>query len=357
MTRLALLLCATALPACSPEPAGNQTAAAPDASATFAPTEVAARPAAHAAKPVVPRPGALKTFGDWTVGCDNTLRCELRSLAPETGEPPDVTIAIARAAGPDARSEITLDGYEDAELDLAADGRRLTGTDTGSPDRAVAAMANARTLTAMIGDRTVASISLKGASAALRYVDAVQGRAGTVTALVARGLKPANRVPAPPAAPTIVALTPGRSAAPPTAAQLADMRRIAGCEAAADLEPPQAHALGGGKTLVLLPCSAGAYNALSAVFVIEAGKVAPVRADAPVGFDPDGKGIPTVVNGDFKDGLLSSYAKARGLGDCGVAQQFVWDGNRLRLTEQRQMGECRGNTDYIRTWTAAVVRR
>lgn len=358
MTRLALLLCAVALPACSSEPSHNQTAAIPAAPATFAPTEIAATPARSPDRATPPNPGELKTFGDWAVGCDNLLTCQLRSLGPESGMPGDTTMAIARDAGPSGKIALSLDGAENA--DLAVDGRR-----TATPAQTLAAMANARVLTALAGGKAVATVSLKGASAALRYVDAVQGRVGTVTALVARGLRPARAVPAPPAAPTIVALAPNGTAATPTPAQLATMRRTAQCDtealAAGTLGEPEAHALGGGKTLVLVPCSSGAYNLLSTMFVLDATGVTPVRADAPVGFAETGAdqstAIPTVVNGDWKDGVLTSFAKGRGIGDCGVIQSLVWDGARLRLSEQRAMGECRGNANYITTWRAKVVRR
>ena len=64
----------------------------------------------------------------------------------------------------------------------------------------------------------------------------------------------------------------------------------------------------------------------------------------------------SIVNGAVDGGLVTSYAKGRGLGDCGVTQGFVWDGHRLRLVEQRAMGECRGNPDYLTVWRATVVR-
>ena len=50
-------------------------------------------------------------------------------------------------------------------------------------------------------------------------------------------------------------------------------------------------------------------------------------------------------------------SKGRGLGDCGSQQQFAWDGARLRLVDQRDMGECRQVTSFIPTWRAQVVVR
>jgi len=47
--------------------------------------------ALHAATPVaavpVPKPGTLQTYGDWTLGCDNVLHCETRSLLAAMPEP------------------------------------------------------------------------------------------------------------------------------------------------------------------------------------------------------------------------------------------------------------------------------
>jgi hypothetical protein len=122
---------------------------------------------------------------------------------------------------------------------------------------------------------------------------------------------------------------------------------------------PEAYRLGDGATLVLVPCSRGAYNLSSALFVIEDGKAMPAKIDAPSGFTEIGAtvDIPEVVNGSVENGVLTSYAKARGLGDCGVQQDFVWDGTMLRLAQQAEMGECRGNPNLLTTWRTRVVRR
>jgi hypothetical protein len=220
-------------------------------------------------------------------------------------------------------------------------------------------MANGRALDIRdAGGKTLATLSLKGASAALRYVDAKQSRASTATALVARGDKPASSVPARPSVPQIVAITPTGQPFAPNATMIADMKRQAQCDDSAHGDA-EFHALGGGATLVLLPCSAGAYNLISAVFVVRDGKATPAKMDAPAGFTEDGKpdAVPMPVNPDFSNGVLSSFAEGRGLGDCGDRQDFVWDGSRFRLSHEESMGECRGNPNYITTWSASVSRR
>lgn len=343
MTRL-ILCAAAALAACSSEPQRNEGASAPR------PTRPAGVERLRDTG-ALPRPGKVKVFGDWAVGCDNTRRCELRSLAAENEPPGGVTVAIAREAGPAGRLDVKVEGDDDT-LATSVDGQPARTT-----AEIVAAMAKGRVLAARAAGKAAATVSLRGVSAALRYTDAVQGRAGTATALVAKGLKPASAVPAPAPAPTIVALVPGGTPATVTPEQLAAMRRAAACEEG-QRDAPELHALGGGRTLVLLPCSAGAYNLSQALFVLDGKGFAPAQADAPVGFTGEEKmPVPAVVNGRWDKGVLTSYAKGRGLGDCGVAQELVWDGTRLRLSEQREMGECRGNIDYITTWRADVVRR
>ncbi|MDP1028000.1 DUF1176 domain-containing protein [Sphingomonas sp. KR1UV-12] len=345
---------------------------APDnaASPTPSPTPVASpTPAAAADVPV--RPGALKTFGDWAVGCDNTHLCTMASLGPDGGLFPEVTMAILRQPGPAGGFDLSFDvpgeGRPTTPVAVSVDGKRLPlATLNGAAAQAVVrALANGTTLAVLeAGDRQRAVISLAGASAALRYIDAQQGRAGTVTAVVATGAQPADTVPEATAAPVVRAPVATGIAATPTATQLARMRQVAGCEddrmADSDIWKPETHPLGGGATLVLLPCSAGAYNLSSTLFVMKDGKVAPARVDAPTGFGPTPAAgtdrLESVVNGTWKDGELTSYAKGRGLGDCGVSQTLVWDGTRLRLTDQAEMGECRGNPNYITTWRTQVVR-
>ena len=94
---------------------------------------------------------------------------------------------------------------------------------------------------------------------------------------------------------------------------------------------------------------------MSAAFVIgDDGTLRPATFDASTGIDPEAGGVPQLVNAGFGEGLLSSHAKGRGIGDCGVSQSFAWDGTRFRLVEQSEMTECRGSTRLIPTWRAEL---
>lgn len=165
---------------------------------------------AFAAAAVSPQPGELKTFKDWIVGCDNGRACQAVGLLADGGAE-GATIVVQRDAGPDTVPKIavisdakavglTINGARSAfKLIPNADGFQLSRDD---------AMAFATTLTKAdrlalvdIGGKPLATISLAGASAALRYIDDKQKRVGTMTAMVAKG--PAQAVPVAPALPVV----------------------------------------------------------------------------------------------------------------------------------------------------------
>ena len=126
-----------------------------------------------------------------------------------------------------------------------------------------------------------------------------------------------------------------------------------------------AYSLGSGpdgpQALVLLNCGSGAYNFSSGIYTGQRngkGKwtFEPAKFDyGAAGFSEDSK-IPLLVNAgwDAATQTISSYAKGRGIGDCGSSENFVWDGNMFRLIGATVMGECRGSLDWIPVWRAEV---
>lgn len=341
------------LPACNPATPTPEPTPSPVASPA---------PLTDTATP--PKPLPLKTFGDWAAGCDNGATCQAGSLVPDDSEPPALTLSIERAAGPAGSVTIRLRGQAPAlPLTLAVDGEAVarggTAQDdwtelTGEPALALTRkLATGRTITiADATGKTVAILPLTGAAAALRWIDAQQGRDGTTGALVALGKRPDAR-PAP-ALPVVLAPAIRGEAALLDPLLITRMRETAKCDAD-DLPDVTTKPLGNGRTLAIMPCTAGAYNLLSALFVIERGEAIPATFDAPPAGDaPDEQTL--VFNAGFADGILTTDARGRGLGDCGTTQRYAWDGKRFRLIEQRQMDECRGNIDYIRTWAVRLIR-
>lgn len=328
-----------------------------------------------------PQPGAVKTFKDWTVGCDNARACHATSLLPAVGEWEDAfAMRVERGGEPGARPDIGLiddrgEGKARAAV-LVADGRRLAARlvagksdqtiDPAGVDAVVAALRSAARLEVQDSEGSkLGTISVAGASAALLYIDDMQKRVGTVTALARPGSKSASAVPAPPPLPRV------RSAAAPAArpikvddARIVALRKQAQC-IPDDKEFPgydvEQEPLDPGHTLILLGCGAGAYNYSSVPYIATRGANGiDIRlAVFDVKASWEGDGPPMLVNAGWanEEGLLTTFAKGRGIGDCGVGSDYAWDGTRFRLVHQIEMRECRGSMDYITTWRAMVVKR
>ncbi len=310
-------------------------------------------------------PPAPRTFTDWFVGCDNGRSCQADGLSPEN-DPDGLTMAIIRAGAANAGLEIRINSGGLAVAALAADGRKLSisplGRDNGAFIRPqdAAAFIEALRPAGRLGlldarGAEIGYVSLRGFNAALLYMDEQQRRLGTVTALVRKGA--AATVPPPPALPNIV--LPPRSAAHPrrlSQAEIGKRVKALKCDVPASAATDSDHIrLDAHTTLVLFACERFAYNFASyALLIDEAGKVRDASFDESPG-EGEGNGN-RLVNPSWDPNArrLSVLDKGRGLGDCGVAQNYVWDGTRFRMVYEALMYSCRGNTDFIPTWRATV---
>ncbi|HEY0149391.1 MAG TPA: DUF1176 domain-containing protein [Allosphingosinicella sp.] len=328
-----------------------------------------------AAAVAVPKPGELKTFSDWTVGCDNLRACHAVALVPEDKWEGAVTMSVRR--GPEANAPVGIHFFPSDDIKataLRAYGQplpvRLKETDEGleaAPEDMGGLLSSIRGADKieLLGQdgAVVGTVSLSGSSAALLYMDEQQKRLGTETALVRPGTRPASAVPPPPELPVIKAgPAPTGAAVKVSDARMKTIRRQAKCEIDEVGGPieNEVYPLGPGQALLLLACGSGAYN-VSYVPHLLTQQGSNVRAVyAPFDVKPEwwDDEKPVLVNADW-DGerrLLGSFSKGRGLGDCGEARTYAWDGARFRLVEQSEMGECRGSVDYITTWRAEVRR-
>lgn len=306
-----------------------------------------------------PQPTTLETFRDWIVGCDNGRACQAVALMSES-DLEGTTLVVTRAASANAVPEITVT-VPDKGRALGVGKRRIAFSANG----AVAAKDVPAVLDALRRDPSlpvldaagtqISAVSLSGASAALLYMDDRQQRVGTASALIRKGAL--TTVPPAPALPVI--LRPAVSHLPPrTISQAEALKQFGdlGCEIDRESLEPDAVRLDAGHSLALVmqPCGNGAYNYFGiALIVDEAGRITPATFDSSPGMGGDSHSL---VNPSWNEGkrLLDTYAKGRGLGDCGVTSSFAWDGQRFRLAAQAEMGECRGSVDYIPTWRTNV---
>lgn len=345
-------------------------------------TAIFATIATAVAVPAAP-PGEIVSFNDWTVGCDNGGICRAVSLVPEelgtTFDDLHGPVSIIRTADSDDILRIRATVHTD-DIDryrMLVDGRLV---DTGpivqgdypieivgqDAKKVVEAIISGKQLVLQGPDnKTISEISLAGSSAALRYIDQQQGRAGTKSALVAKGSR--AFLPAQPDIPTIMV---DRWDAADMEPEIADIVALAEQSRCRDdrfgVVEDQIYPLGKRgdryRALVLISCGAGAYNFSSAPYIgeyVEEEDTGGGWTFAPAKFDRQpswgGEGAdPLLVNAgwDEQDQTLSSYGKGRGLGDCGKAENYIWDGDMFRLIEASAMTECRGAHEWITIWRA-----
>lgn len=324
-----------------------------------------------------PVPREAHLFDDWVVACDNGRRCQAVAVHPESQDfTANGIMAIERGPEPEAPIRFRL-----AEVDgtparltlydqpLAVRLERVDGDVLIEPEnlRSFLDETGYADLIALqdAAGTAIGQVSLKGMRSAMLYMDEVQGRLHTSTALIRTGRRPASEVLAPPPVPAVRLAPPPRE--PPLAipaARIARLRRDNGC-AIDDVGGPdevETAALGGGRTLVLIACGTGAYNVTNVPF-IAARQAREIRIE-PAPFDVAlddievAEGHRMLVNAEWDSATmtLSEFSKGRGFGDCGSRSRYGWDGSRFRLLAREEMPECRGSYIYVTTWRAEVVR-
>lgn len=325
-------------------------------------------PFALAALLIAPVPEAAQ-FGDWIVACDNGHHCEALAAADYDHQERGWAAYVTRAASPDARPRVSLSPIFGIKIEAARielDGRPTSyridaqGQLVGDPTAFLVALARARTGSLIdTTGRTFGILPAAGASAALRWIDDRQGRAGTVTALIATGSLPASRVPPAPALPRIVHAPPS-DAAPRalTATDRAAIMQFGDCDP--DAGEVETFRLDAGHTLALIGCWRGAYQGSSVVVVIdELGRWQPAPLEQPEPVPADAEAFwPYLVTEAYyqpPDRLLRGYAKYRGLADGGTSASWSWDGTIFRLASYHELDQCRGGPPgtFLSRWQTA----
>jgi hypothetical protein len=311
---------------------------------------IAAATAAAALLP--PRP--LRDFGDWTVGCDNGGVCQAVALRPEDvgGDegPPFWTLSAKRAAS-GARPEIEVEAvFEEVALasHLLVDGKATPfGFDdsgalvAGDPRLLLRTVAQARQVAFRdAAGKIVGRLSAKGATAALLWMSERQGSAG-------RAPPPLPRIAPPPP-----------SARPPhmlSARDIATIRKRYGCGRVAS-EAVQAYRLDAGNSLAIVPCMLHAYQSSSIVVVVpSAGRWRPALLEKKFASENPDDTPEWMTEPEYHpaDRSLWTYYKGRGLGDCGGAEGYVWEGRQFRLAFLNAMNRCGGSRARITLWRTA----
>lgn len=313
---------------------------------------------------------SVRLFTDWQTACDNLRSCSAIGMGPVDGDGVGF-IDLRRSGARDADTQVSLAftfETEEQELPLeitfdppggeavfARDAKAVIGRDgllrmelpKDKLTAFIAALRRAEFLRVRrMYDASTTVISLKGAIAALRWIDEQQQRAGGITALIARGDRPAGAIAATPSLPVI-----GRS--PFQVRQIVGKapenvvaQRKAACpDLSEDAEGDEiGYQITPDNVLWQMPCNRAAYNFSSIYFLqTRAGPPRLVQFEKPEG-GALVRNMTEIVNGEFieDDRSIFFFAKGRGLGDCGVRGAYLWDGRAFMLTNWQEMTACRG---------------
>jgi hypothetical protein len=312
-------------------------------------------------------PAASKSVKDWDAVCDNTGACNAFGYTPDDGTTP-AFIKLTRSAGADAAPVIEImfddgDTQPDQTWTLGVDGKAVTGVgqlrakggDSGArakltPAQAAALIDAIRTgqhLQLLKAGHALADISLAGSAGVLLWIDADQGRAGGVTAMVGKGTAPASAVPPPVAPPVVVAAAQISQAGLPTLAPPGLIKGNRDCDMQFNPAPTPddiVARLAPGVVLWGPECDMAAYNEVSVFFLGDehGGHIQPLKLPDYAGAVDAANGGAELVNAGFdpKTQTLSAFDKGRGIGDCGSSASWVWDGKAFQLLSETLMSNC-----------------
>lgn len=310
--------------------------------------------------------GQADLYGKWWSVCDNGRVCRTLGTGGTGGAA--LTVIVSRDPGAAAPVRVSLvtdpprDPAQAAPWRVLIDGEaaisvRPTLKDgvlraelSGGPAAALAArLAAGRTLR-VEGAGADTSLSLKGAPAALRQIDEIQGRVGGVTALVATG--PATAAPPAPPLPVVEVGRISRQLTTPMPMPSRSGKQLRRCERAfgePDRKPRgEAYGLSGEAILWLAPCGAGKAGVV--VLISDSrGRHARPALDS---------GVQASARLDPQSGRLITFEPRDGLPDCGRLTEWAWTGQAFAKIREREMAECVGlPVDLWPDSFRAVVRR
>lgn len=286
---------------------------------------------------------------EWDLICDNTLTCRAVGYSASDAEP-GATVLITREAGPSTpvTNRVMLADY-DGEIASSNPGTPILLIDNQSQGKLAFVddswrMSGAQFTAFKQALRRDSKISFKdnlheyllsaaGSSAVLLKMDDLQGRIGTVGALIKKGNKSESSVKMPVPLPEVIK-TPvqDKEAREMSADEQEKIQPLLIGKAGDCMDDQLAKKwsiarLNKKYSLVLVPCYMGAYNSAEMYFVV----------------DHSGESAPTLLTdmaNYYEDGRIGYSMKGRGLGDCWSLKEWVWNGQAFVVSSAQTTGRC-----------------
>lgn len=311
-----------------------------------------------------------KSFTDWQVTCNNQNFCQARN----TGEHQGLVMTLSRSAGARADAQLRIDFgnlnglnkippktppiaprllLDDKSLTPAGDKWRISPNRmaTDDPTTINGFLTQIQEASAITLKGGAGNLSLAGLKAALMFIDAQQKRIGSETAWIKKGDEPPLSVPPAPALKEVAITNP--TPTPLSQSELNDLLDYGAWRmnnSQCSLDPARREvrvsALSDDKALMIISCEAGAYNTVDLAWLVSRKKPFaswPVRLRlpfTPASDNPDLELMNATYNEKTKE--LATLAKGRGMGDCGVATRWRYDGQRFRLVRYAEEPSCDG---------------
>lgn len=313
---------------------------------------------------MVSRADAIEaTFRDWSVVCETNGACSAETRAAMTSlvlqrdavsgsgyevsvrlDPSTVDLSQPVGLRVDGGPTRTAQPGRDFRLDVT--GRNITLADPDLAARLLPDLIAGGRLDLFVatpdGGTMRLPFSLSGLSASLLWIDDQQDRVGEPrVAQVPAGDDSAGTSRPPVEGGVGLAGLPEMVLA---------RHSVSDCEPATgdflDLIPPISARLSQTATVHAIPCTRGAYNVTYRLYLVETGEIGGIRplyfADYSERFGWTGTDILFNVDIDPATGILSSFAKGRGLGDCGSAGTWLWQDYAFALVQFVHQEDCNG---------------
>ncbi len=308
---------------------------------------------------ILAAPGAAEEFRDWQAQCDDLDACEAHiAVDADTSDSilPDYRLALRKRAY-DEQWKISLTTNaalpaQDADITVTIDGSTQVFTapnDVGAFGRLNAfhfvgpraqdlldRLIPGREVTFSFRDTTgvtrEVNLSLSGLSASILWMEEQQGNVGA-----------ARLAGAPPSRLDQVSTREPAPVPDDLVARNAEHNECGDPESLVHGDEVQSYRLSAIHTLYLLPCWAGAYNLGYTAYVADgngAGQIYFATYSDSMGWG----GQAVLVNPSFDEttGLLSTFAKGRGVGDCGTVGRWQWDEYAFKMLIMRARTACTG---------------
>ena len=321
-----------------------------------------------------------KTFSDWQITCNNQNYCVARSFPGVNG----LVMTVSRHAGVNDRPFLRIDygsrytgKLSGAALqdNLLLDGQRLkpdlkhwevqphhlSTSHAISINEFLSLVSEADNLQLLY--RPHANISLHGLKASLLLMDDVQGRVNSTSAWIKKGSRPATDVPPPPVTtlPVSQEIPPALTREETTGLLDYGTWRINTDRCSLDPQRRQVSVapLNDKKALLLIGCEMGAYNVIDLAFEVTRSQPYIARGlTLTLPFTPPHRSDKKLelINAEYdaSRGELLTFGKGRGLGDCGTASRWQYNGREFVLAEYAEERTCdawHGSDDWPTLWT------